>query len=87
MLQVCRAYDAAEFCRNVHVDPGWRHQAASACSTLGGAAPPMHSTAVQILPAQTQGVRGSKHRKENSIVLKGCETLQLPDGAQYGETG
>lgn len=34
--QLCRTYDAAECCRNVHVDPAWRAAAGRACVQLGG---------------------------------------------------
>ncbi|KXZ54341.1 hypothetical protein GPECTOR_5g423 [Gonium pectorale] len=33
--QLCRAYDAAECCRNVHSDPAWRQAASRACVQLG----------------------------------------------------
>ncbi|KAG2434975.1 hypothetical protein HYH02_011974 [Chlamydomonas schloesseri] len=33
--ELCRAYDAAECCRNVHVDPEWRHAAERVCVKLG----------------------------------------------------
>ena len=36
--QLCRAYDAAECCRNVHVDPEWRQAAERVCVKLGGEA-------------------------------------------------
>jgi hypothetical protein len=35
-VQICQVYDAAELCRNVHVDATWRHAATNACSTVGG---------------------------------------------------
>ncbi|KAG2485902.1 hypothetical protein HYH03_015346 [Edaphochlamys debaryana] len=33
--QLCRTYDAAECCRNVHVDPAWRQAAEACCVRLG----------------------------------------------------
>ncbi|PNH07339.1 Mitochondrial intermediate peptidase [Tetrabaena socialis] len=33
--QLCRAYDAAECCRNVHSDPAWRTAAGQVCMQLG----------------------------------------------------
>ncbi|EFJ50295.1 hypothetical protein VOLCADRAFT_88756 [Volvox carteri f. nagariensis] len=33
--QLCRTYDAAECCRNVHSDPRWRQAAGKACVQLG----------------------------------------------------
>ncbi|GFR47668.1 hypothetical protein Agub_g9412 [Astrephomene gubernaculifera] len=33
--QLCRTYDAAECCRNVHVDAAWRQAAGRACVQLG----------------------------------------------------
>ncbi|GLC42091.1 hypothetical protein PLESTM_001284900 [Pleodorina starrii] len=33
--QLCRTYDAAECCRNVHSDPVWRQAAGRACVQLG----------------------------------------------------
>ena len=36
LLQVCQAYDAAEFCRNVHESGAWRNAALRACILLGG---------------------------------------------------
>ncbi len=35
--QVCQAYDAAEFCRNVHESAAWRAAALRACILVGGA--------------------------------------------------
>lgn len=35
-LQLCRTYDAAEACRNVHEDRAWRMAATQACMDLSG---------------------------------------------------
>ena len=35
-LQVCQAYDTAEFCRNVHSCSEWQEAATRACVTVGG---------------------------------------------------
>ena len=36
--QVCKVYDSAELCRNVHSSPAWRAAAAKAVLGLGGEA-------------------------------------------------
>lgn len=36
LLQLCRTYDAAEACRNIHQDRAWRQAATQACRDLGG---------------------------------------------------
>ena len=36
LVQVCQAYDTAEFCRNVHSCEDWQAAAQQACITLGG---------------------------------------------------
>ena len=36
IAQVCKVYDPAELCRNVHSSPEWRAAAATAVMGLGG---------------------------------------------------
>ena len=36
VLQVCQAYDQAEFCRQSHADAAWRQEATRAVLHLGG---------------------------------------------------
>lgn len=35
-VQICQAYDVAEFCRNVHSCPEWQEAATQSCIALGG---------------------------------------------------